>query len=287
MDYEQIAYDLEDGILTLTLDRPERLNAFTHRMKDELIDALDRADADDAVRAVIFTGRGRGYCAGADLGGGGTFDYEESLEDHRDGGGQLTLRIYECKKPVIAAINGPAVGVGVTMTLAMDIRLASEAARFGFVFAKRGIVMEACSSWFLPRAVGTQQALEWAMTGRIFDAQEALVGRLVRSVHPAEELIPAARAIAREIADSTSAVSVALMRQMLWRVPNAPHPMEGHRVDSAGVYYMGKSADAKEGVDSFLEKRPPRFTMRPSTDMPPHYPWWGETPFRVARKGDA
>jgi enoyl-CoA hydratase/carnithine racemase len=279
MDYTQIAYEVQDGILTLTLDRPEKLNAFTHTMKDELIHALGRADADDSIRAVIFTGRGRGYCAGADISAGNSFDYDESVEEHRDGGGQLTLRIYECKKPVIAAINGPAVGVGVTMTLAMDIRLASTAARFGFVFARRGIVMEACSSWFLPRAVGHQQALEWTMTGRVFDAQEALNGRLVRSLHAPDELIPAARALAREIADNTSAVSVALTRQMLWRVPNADHPMEGHRVDSAGVYHMGKSPDSAEGVASFLEKRPARFTMRPSTDMPPHYPWWPEVRF--------
>jgi enoyl-CoA hydratase/carnithine racemase len=281
MAYEQISYEVTDGVATLTMDRPEKLNAFTHQMKDEMIDAFDRADADDSVRAVIVTGRGRGFCAGADLSsGGGAFDYEESAEEHRDGGGQLTLRIYESKKPVIAAINGPAVGVGVTMTLAMDIRLAADDARFGFVFARRGIVMEACSSWFLPRIVSTSQALEWAYTGRVFSAQEALAGGLVRSLHAKDDLYPAALALAREIADNTSAISVAMMRQMLWRVPAQDHPMAAHEVDSQGVYYLGKSADAQEGVSSFLEKRAPKFPGRVTADMPPFFPWWKERPFR-------
>ena len=285
MAYEEILYDVKDRILTVTLNRPERLNAFTGVMMTELIDAFGRADADDDVRAVIVTGAGRGFCAGADLGsGGGTFNYdggdrEFSLEERRDGGGLLTLRIYNCLKPVIAAINGPAVGVGATMTLAMDIRLASDKARFGFVFARRGIVPEACSSWFLPRIVGIGKALEWAFSGRVFPAEEALAGGLVRSVHPPEELLSVANGIAREIADNTSAVSVALIRQMMWRMLGADHPMEAHKVDSVGVYYTGKSADAQEGVMSFLEKRPPNFTNKPSKDMPPFYPWWKERSF--------
>lgn len=285
MNYEQIRYDVADGILTLTLNRPDRLNAFTGVMMAEMIDAFDRADKDDDVRVIIVTGAGRGFCAGADLGAGeSAFDYEEregklDFSAHRDGGGLLTLRIYESLKPVIAAINGPAVGVGATMTLAMDIRLASEKARFGFVFARRGIVPEACSSWFLPRIVGIGQALEWAFSGRVFDAAEALRGGLVRSVHAPEELIPTATALAREIADNTSAVSVALIRQMMWQMLGADHPMEAHQLDTRGVFYTGKSADAREGVMSFLEKRPPRFTNKPSTDMPPFFPWWKKRTF--------
>ena len=285
MDYEQIDYALEDRVATITLDRPDRLNAFTARMLQELLDAFDRIDADDDVRVVIVTGRGRGFCAGADLGSGGdTFDASRRgsgrIEDHRDGGGLVTLRIFRCRKPVIAAVNGPAVGVGVTMTLPMDIRLASENARFGFVFARRGITPEACSSWFLPRIVGISRAAEWVYTGRVFPASEALEGGLVRSVHPPEELLPAARAIAREIAEETSAVSVAISRLMLWRMLGAPHPMEAHRADSRAIFAMGQSADVREGVTSFLEKRKPRFTMRPSADLPDFHPWWEEPEFK-------
>ena len=284
MNYETIRYQVEDGILTLTLHRPEKLNAFTGQMMQEMIDALDRADADDEVRCIIVTGTGRAFCAGADLSAGGkTFD-ADSREDRpgglqRDGGGLLTLRIFELKKPIIAAVNGPAVGIGVTMTLPMDIRLASENARFGFVFARRGIVPEAASSYFLPRIVGIDRALEWCFSGRVFPAAEALAGGLVRSVHAPDELLTAARAIAREIADNTSAVSVALIRQMMWRMLGADHPMEAHKLDSRGIYYLGKSADAREGVEAFLEKRPARFPNRVSKDMPEFFPWWEDRKF--------
>lgn len=287
MGYSQISLDISEGIATLTLNRPEKLNAFTGTMMNEIIDAMDRTDADDSVRAVIFTGAGdRAYCAGADLtpeDGRAVFasgEAVESLSDPRvrDGGGLLTLRLYQSKKPLIGACNGVAVGVGITMQLPMDIRLASENARYGFVFARRGIVPEACSSWFLPRLVGTQQALEWCMTGRIFDAQEALRGGLVRSVHPQGELMDAARGLAREIADNTSAISVAMTRAMLWRIPPGAHPMEAHKVDSRAIYRLSKGVDAKEGVQSFLEKRPPAFPGRVSADMPDFYPWWGEEP---------
>ena len=289
MDYTEIAYEVADRILTITLDRPDRLNAFTYRMHEELLDAFDRADEDDDVRVVVVTGRGRGFCAGADLGSGGeTFDTtaEASVigsgtadHRHRDEGGLVALRIFRSTKPVIAAINGPAVGVGVTMTLPMDIRLASESAKFGFVFARRGIVPEAASSWFLPRVVGISRAAEWTFTGRVFPAREAHEAGLVRAVLPAEDLLPAAYALAREIADNTSAVSVALTRQMLWRMLGEPHPMSAHRVDSQGIEAMGQSTDAREGVMSFLEKRPAVFTMKPSTDMPAFYPWFDEPDF--------
>jgi enoyl-CoA hydratase/carnithine racemase len=281
MNYEQILYDVADGLLTITLNRPEKLNAFTTRMMHELIDAFERADADDAVRAIIVTGAGRAFCAGADLSsGGGTFHAPEALEEHRDGGGLVTLRIYESKKPVIAAINGPAVGVGITMTLPMDVRIASTTARIGFVFARRGIVPEACSSWFLPRAVGIAQAAEWVFTGRVFPAEEALAARLVSRVVAPEALLDTARALGREIADNTSAMSVALARQLLWRGLGLDHPMEAHKADSRCIYWMGRSADAREGVTAFLEKRPPRFALRPSADMPEFYPWWPERRFR-------
>jgi enoyl-CoA hydratase/carnithine racemase len=283
VDYTEISYEVADRVLTITLDRPDRLNAFTYRMHEELIDAFDQSDADDDIRAVVVTGRGRGFCAGADLGAGGsTFDHSELLQTtdvHRDEGGLVSLRIFRSTKPVIAAVNGPAVGVGVTMMLPMDIRLASESARFGFVFARRGLVPEAASSWFLPRVVGINRALEWTFTGQVFPASEALEGGLVRSVHPDDELLPAAYALAREIVDNTSAVSVSLTRQMLWRMLGESHPMSAHRVDSEGINAMGRSADAREGVLSFLEKRAPAFTMRPSTDMPAFYPWWEEPTF--------
>lgn len=276
MNYEQILYDVEDHILTITLNRPEKLNAFTQQMMTELIDALDRADTDDNVKAIIFTGAGRGFCAGADLSGGArTFDRSErAKEAEPDGGGLLTLRLFDCLKPVIAACNGPAVGVGATMQCAMDIRMASENARYGFVFAKRGLVPEAASSWFLPRIVGINQALEWCYSARVFDAAEALSSRLVRSVHKPEDLMPAARDLAHEFAEGTSAVSVAMIRQMLWKMLTADHPVDAHNVDSRGIFHLGQSADAREGVQSFLEKRPPGFPNKVSEDMPPFFPWW-------------
>jgi enoyl-CoA hydratase/carnithine racemase len=254
-------------------------------MRDELIETLGQADSNDEVRVIIVTGAGRAFCAGADLSAGpATFDYakrdDAGLEDHRDGGGRVSLRIFESKKPVIAAINGPAVGVGVTMTLPMDVRIASSAARFGFVFARRGIVPEACSSWFLPKVVGMSRAAEWLYTGRVFDAAEALAGGLVSRVVPPEELLPAAMALAREIADHTSPVAVALSRQMLWRMAGADHPMEAHKVDSRGIYAMGASPDVAEGIAAFKDKRAPRFTMKASTDMPDFYPWWENRPFK-------
>jgi enoyl-CoA hydratase/carnithine racemase len=284
MTYQEIAYEVSDRVLTITLDRPDALNAFTTNMMYELLDAFDRADADDDVRAIVVTGRGRGFCAGADLSAGETtFDASTSEPNPvgiepgsspipRDGGGRVALRIFDCTKPVIAAINGPAVGVGVTMTLPMDIRLASDTARFGFVFSRRGLVPEACSSWFLPRIVGISQAAEWVYTGRVFNAPEALAGGLVRSVHPADELLPAARELAAEIAQCTSAVSVALSRQLLWRMLGAGHPMEAHRADSRGIFYLGQMADVREGVNSFLEKRQPRFTLSPTRDAPDLFP---------------
>ena len=283
-----IALDLEDRILTITLDRPDRLNAFTVPMQRELVEALDRVDEDPDVRVVVVTGRGRGFCAGADLAfGADTFDIGAGSpatgggerRPHRDEGGLVTLRLYQCTKPVIAAINGPAVGVGATMTLPMDVRLASETARFGFVFARRGIVPEACSSWFLPRVVGINTALEWTFTGRVFGADEALARGLVRSVHAPDDLLPAAYELAREIADNTSAVSIAMTRQMLWRMLGEEHPMAAHRVDSNGIAKLGQSADAREGVTSFLEKRPADFPGKASADLPDFYPWWEEPRF--------
>ena len=285
MEYTDIRWQIADRVATVTLNRPDKLNSFTRRMRDELIDAFGRADADDDVRVVIVTGAGRAFCAGADLSGGtGTFDYakrdDAGTEDHRDGGGRVSLAIYASKKPVIAAVNGAAVGVGVTMTLPMDIRIASSAARFGFVFARRGIVPEACSSWFLPKVVGLSRAAEWLYTGRVFDAAEAFSGGLVSRVVPPGELMPAAQALAREIADNTSAVSVALSRQMLWRMAGADHPMEAHKVDSRGIFAMGASPDVKEGIAAFKEKRAPHFTMKASSDMPAFYPWWEDRPFK-------
>ncbi len=280
MQYQEIAYDVEDGIATVTLDRPEALNAFTATMMEELLDVFDRIDEDDDVRAVVVTGRGRGFCAGADLSSGGeTFSYGAQETVHRDGGGRVTLRIFDCLKPVIAAINGPAVGIGITMTLPMDIRLVARGAKLGFVFARRGIVPEACSSWFLPRIVGIAQAQEWVVTGRVFDADEALRGGLVRSVHDGDDVLTEAYAIAREIATYSAPVSVALSRQLLWRMQGASHPMEAHRIDSRAISATGAAPDAAEGVTAFLEKREPRFTMRPSTDMPDFFPWWDEPEF--------
>jgi len=280
--YEQITTRIEDGVMVLTMNRPDRLNAFTGVMMNEMISACDEADANDDVRAIVVTGAGRAFCAGADLGSGGqTFDYKDGDADkiHRDGGGLLTLRIYELKKPIIAAVNGPAVGIGATMTLPMDIRLCSSEARFGFVFARRGIVPEACSSWFLPRAVGVNQALDWTLSGRIFPADEALQGRLVKAVYKPDELLPAAMAAAREIASNTSAISVTLTRHMMWRLLGADHPMAAHKIDSRGVQFTGKSPDAREGVTAFLEKRAPKFPGKVSKDMPGFFPWWNNPKF--------
>jgi enoyl-CoA hydratase/carnithine racemase len=275
MSFQEIRYEVADHVLTITLDRPDRLNAFTPTMGRELLEAFDRADADDDVRAIIVTGEGRGFCAGADLGGGGdTFDWRDRQEGDavpRDGGGQVTLRIFDSTKPVIAAINGPAVGVGITMTLPMDIRLVAEGAKIGFVFARRGIVPEACSSWFLPRIVGISQAMEWVATGRVFTADEALAGRLVRSVHPGAELLPAARSLAQEIAESAP-VSVALARRLMWNMLGAAHPMDAHRADSRAMFARGQSDDAREGVTSFLEKRDAQFTDRVSAGLPEIFP---------------
>jgi enoyl-CoA hydratase/carnithine racemase len=285
VSYEHITLDIADGIATITLNRPDKLNAFTGTMMHEMISAFDRTDADDAVKAVIVTGAGRGFCAGADLSSGGdTFSRGGSdvVGDRgipRDGGGLLTLRIFDSLKPVIGAINGPAVGVGVTMTLPMDIRLASEDARFGFVFARRGIVPEACSSYFLPRLVGIQQATEWVFTGRVFPAAEAKEAGLVRSVHAPADLLPAATALAREIADNTAPVSVALSRRMLWRMLGASHPMDAHRVDSRGIMERGRSADSREGVVSFLEKRPAAYPDRVSDGLPDVFPGWVDPEF--------
>ena len=284
MAVEQIHTDLADGVLQITLNRPERLNAWTPTMARELHEAFDQADADDDVRAVVVTGAGRGFCAGADLGAGGeTFDYRARGAGDatvvRDNGGQFTLRVFDSKKPVIAAINGPAVGVGATMTLPMDVRLAAEDAKIGFVFARRGIVPEACSSWFLPRVVGISRAMEWVATGRVFSAQEALEAGLVRSLHPKDELLGAARELAREIADNAAPVSVALARQMMWRMLGAEHPMVAHRADSRAMFARGQSADAVEGVTSFLEKRPAKFSDRVSAGLPEIQPGWREPQF--------
>ena len=290
MTYKTIRYDVEDGIATLTLAQPSKLNAFTPLMMTEMIDAFDRVDADDRVRAVIVTGEGRAFCAGADISAGpegfiteggegllnadGTFNYGASAA--RDGGGRLTLRIFRCLKPVIAAINGPAVGIGATMTLPMDIRLASRDARFGFVFVRRGIVPEAASSWFLPRIVGIAQALEWCFSGSLFPATEAVEGGLVKAVYEPDALLPAARALARGFVESSAPVSIALTRQMLWRGLGMNSPMEAHRIDSRAILSRGRSADGAEGVASFIEKRAVAFPDSVSANMPDFFPWWDE-----------
>lgn len=299
--YNTILTDISEGILTLTLNRPEKMNAFTGEMMAEMIAAFDEADADDAVRAVIVTGAGdRAFCAGADLSqGAATFDYAKrsdrqenhsavrddgsidlSHEGARDGGGRVTLRIFNSRKPVIGAINGAAVGIGVTMQLPMDIRIASSAARFGFVFARRGIVPEAASSWFLPRLVGISQALEWCYSGRVFGAEEALKGGLIRSIHEPGELLAAARDLAHALTAESAPVSVALTRQMMWRMLGAAHPMEAHRLDSRAIWSRGAGGDAKEGVVSFLEKRAAQYPDKVSTDMPHFSPWMDEPGYR-------
>ena len=289
MSYSQIKLGIAGGVATITLHRPEKMNAFTRVMMDEIIHAIDTTDADDSVRAVIVTGHGdRAFCAGADLtpeDGGHVFSDPNPVEDLsdervRDGGGRLTLRLFDSKKPLIGACNGVAVGVGATMQLPFDVRLASDNARFGFVFARRGITPEAASSWFLPRLVGMQTALEWCMTGRIFDAAEAHERGLVRSVHPQGELLDAAHGIAREIAENTSAVSVAMTRAMLWRLGAAGHPMDAHKIDSRAIYRLSRSEDAKEGIASFLEKRAPAYPDTVSEDMPDFYPWWEQPAYR-------
>ena len=287
MPFQTIITDIQDGVMTLTLNRPDRLNAFNRLMMDEMIEALDMADADDAVRALIVTGAGRGFCAGVDLSEDDAFTAakldpmttDADVWDNpanRDMGGMLALRLFNCLKPVIAAVNGPSVGIGTTMQLPMDIRIASHTAKFGFVFARRGIVPEAASSWFLPRLVGMSQALEWCYTGRVFGADDALAGGLIRSVHAPDALMDAARAIAREIADNTAPVSIALTRQMMWRMAGANHPMQAHRIDSRAIAARSVSADAAEGVASFLEKRAPAFPDRVSAQMPGFFPWWDE-----------
>lgn len=284
MDFETIRYEVADRVLTITLNRPDRLNAFTAQMGEDLIAAFEASDADDDVRAVIVTGEGRGFCAGADLGAGGeTFDwrkYQTGDEVPRDTGGRVVLRIFDSKKPVIAAINGPAVGVGATMTLPMDIRMAATGAKLGFVFTRRGIVPEACSSWFLPRIVGISQAMEWVATGRVFSADEAHEGRLVRSVHAPSQLLPAAHALAREIAENTAPVSVALGRQLMWRMLGADHPMVAHRADSRAMFSRGQSPDAVEGVTSFLEKREANFPDSVAAGLPDVFPDYNEPEFR-------
>ncbi len=295
--FDTIKLDIENGIATLTLNRPDKMNAFTGKMMAEMITAFDHTDADDAVRAVIVTGSGeRAFCAGADLSEGAkTFDYEARAESgeigrttdediQRDGGGRLTLRIYESLKPVIGAINGAAVGVGVTMQLPMDIRIASDNARFGFVFARRGIVPEACSSYFLPRLVGISRALEWCYSGKVFGAEEALEGGLVRAIYPQAELLERAREMAREIIDNTAPVSVTLTRQMMWRMLGADHPMDAHIVDSAVIFDRGQTDDAREGVMSFLEKRKPEYPEKVSSGLPNFWPWWKDKSFKWIRK---
>ncbi len=290
MELQQLTYEVDDGIATITLNRPDKLNAFTSRMVHETVAALDAVDADDDVRAVIVTGAGRAFCAGADISeGGSTFEKtsgadidpesEQSSLRGRDGGGIVSLRLFNCLKPVIGAVNGAAVGVGSTMLLPMDVRLSSTEAKFGFVFTQRGIVPEAASSWFLPRVVGISQALEWSFSGKVFDAEEALAGGLVKSLHAPDDLIADARALAKSLTENTSSVSVAMARQQLWRMLGAAHPMEAHQVESAAVPQLGAMADAVEGVTSFLEKRPPNFTLGPANDMPPVYPWFDEPEF--------
>jgi len=287
MEYTQILYEISDRIATITLNRPEKLNACTYVMADEVIDAFGKADADDDVRVVVVTGAGRAFCGGTDLSPeGGTLEdgsselSTEHLKADREVAGQITMPIYDLKKPVIAAINGAAAGVGITMTLAMDIRLASENARMGFVFTRRGIVAEGASTWFLPRIVGMGKAAEWILTGRVFGAQEALAHGLVTEVLPPDALIPRAREIALEIVQNTSAISIALCRQLLWKLVGVDHPIEANKIESKVLEWTFQQADAREGIMSFLEKRPPNFSMKVSSDMPDFYPWWTERPFK-------
>lgn len=295
MTFSTIAYEIEDGIARICLNRPDKMNAMNNAMRDDILAALDRAIADDAVRVILFHGAGRMYCAGADLSAGAaTFDYDgaggtgpvrqDGTIDYahpevRDGAGLITLKIFDAPKPVIAAVHGAAVGVGSTMLAAMDARFAADDTRFGFVFTRRGIVPEGASTWFLTRIVGLPTALDWCLSGRVFPASEALERGFVRSLHPADEVLDAALDYARDLAAQTAPVSVALTRQMLWKMAGAAHPMEAHKLDSRGVYARGRMADAREGVSSFLEKRDAVFTDRVSADMPDYYPWWDEPPY--------
>lgn len=282
--YTSIEYGVSNGVATITLNRPEALNVFTNNMMLELLEAFDRADEDDEVRVIVMTGRGRAFCAGADLESAGSTEVgstevSQERQSQRDTGGRVALRIFNCLKPTIAAINGHAVGVGITMTLPMDIRLVAEGAKIGFVFTRRGIVPEAASSWFLPKIVGISRSMEWVASGRILTASDVLAAGLVRSVHPAEELLSVAYGLAAEIVENTSAVSVALARQMLWRGLGSSHPMSAHRLESLAIESRVASADAAEGISSFLQKRPPQFPGKVSTDMPAFYPWWEDESF--------
>ncbi len=283
MDFENILYEVEDSILTITLNRPEKLNAFSGAMLRDLLRAFDLADADDDVGAIIITGAGRGFCAGQDLSAGeSTWEgHEERLAGKKrgDGGGELSRRIYRSLKPVIVAFNGPAVGVGITFTLAADVRMAARNIKMGFVFAARGIVPEGCSSWFLPRIVGISKALEWCYSARVFRSEEALEAGLVRSLHDPEDLLPAARELAREFIDSSSSVAKTVLRHMMWRMLGAPDPIDAHRIDTAGINQLATSPDAKEGINSFLEKRAPNFPGKVSRDLPEFFPWWQEPEF--------
>jgi len=279
--FEQIRYEIENRVALITLNRPDRLNAWTVTMMNEMIEAFDMADKDDEVRVVIVTGAGRGFCAGADLAPdnfGPRQEQRQTAADAtpRDTAGNLTIKIFNTHKPVIGAINGHAVGVGITMTLAMDIRYVSESAKIAFAFNRRGMFPEGCCTWFLPRIMGFSQAAELVYTGRTITAQEALDCGLVSKVCAPDDLLPAAKALAAEIADNTSAVGTAMTRQVLWRMTGASHPMEAHRIESRALHYMSLSEDMVEGVTSFLEKRPPEFKMKPSQDMPDSYPWWEE-----------
>ena len=283
-NYEHIKTEIRSSNLIIYLSRPEKMNAFTELMMRELIDAMNFAEEENDIRAIIFTGEGKKYCAGADLSTGeDSFNWTEkkkkSSDVIRDAGGVLTLRLFKSTKPIVGAINGDAVGIGATMLLPMDVRIASDNARFGFVFAKRGIVPEACSSWFLPRIVGVSQSLEWMMSGEVFSAEEALKGKLIREVTSQENLVPRALEIAQKFSDKTSAVSVSLTRQMVWKMLGEKHPMSAHKIDSRGVYYLGRSNDVAEGISSFLEKRDPVFSDTVSKNMPEYYPWWKEEEF--------
>lgn len=284
MDYKDIKTELSENILTITLNRPERLNAFTLRMKDEVVHALNYADSTDEVRAVIVTGAGKVFCAGMEMepeDGGNLFGYDDAegmdppLEQIRDSGGELSLAIYQCRKPVIAAINGAAVGVGITMTLPMDIRLVAENSKIGFVFTQRGITPEACSSWFLPRVVGIQKAMEWVISGDIFMAEEGVEAGLFHSAHDKGEVVDVARCIARKMIAKSSPVAAALAKQMLWRNPNFAHPMQAHAVESKMIYWSNEFWDGRDGFTSFLEKREPRFET-PLADIPTQFDFWHE-----------